>query len=88
MCSKTAAASASASATFATKESSSMNSQMPVPAPATRILAYGSRISGSSRSVSPALAAATITAVDPTLVAMSQVSSWVRSELMLRDATE
>src|SRR5262249_7453603 len=48
---------------------------------ATSSLAYGSRISGSGRSVSTARAAATITAVLPTLVLMSQVSSCVRSEL-------
>jgi hypothetical protein len=59
-----------------------MLSHIPVPAPSTRIRAYGSRISGSGLSVSPARAAATMTAVDPTLVAMSQVSSWVRSVLI------
>src|SRR5271166_4444240 len=40
-------------------------------------------MSASGRSVSTARAAATITAVVPTLVLMSQVSSWVRSELIV-----
>ena len=54
----------------------------PAPALVTSSLAYGSRISASGCSVSTARAAATITAVVPTLVLMSQVSSWVRSELI------
>jgi hypothetical protein len=79
---KIAAASASASATLPTKPDSSTDSQTPVPALATRMRAYGSLMSGSSDSVSAARDAATMTAVEPTLVAMSQVSSWLRSELM------
>src|SRR5271163_4477621 len=54
----------------------------PAPALVTSSLAYGSRISASGWSVSTARAAATITAVLPTLVLMSQVSSCVRSELI------
>jgi len=49
-------------------------------------LAYGSRMSGLSLAVSAARAAATMTAVDPTLVAISQVSSWLRNELIVRNA--
>ena len=60
-----------------------MLSHTPVPAWVTSSFAYGSRISGSGRSVSTARAAATITAVVPTLVAMSQVSSWVRKVLIV-----
>src|ERR1700739_3485337 len=54
----------------------------PAPELVTRSLAYGSRISASGCSVSTARAAATITAVVPTLVLMSQVSSWGRSVLI------
>jgi hypothetical protein len=82
MCSKMAAASASISATLAAMVSSTMYSHTPVPTPDTRIWAYGSLIRASSRAVSAARAAATMTAVDPTLVAMSQVSSWVRNVLI------
>jgi len=59
-----------------------MCSQTPVAAPDTRICAYGSLISASGRLVSAARAAATITAVIPTLVVMSHVSSWVRIVLI------
>src|ERR1700756_5183707 len=83
MCSSCAADSASRASTLAATSGSSMAShKTPAPALVTRSLAYGSRISGSGRSVSTARAAATITAVVPTLVLMSQLSSWVRSELM------
>src|SRR5580692_9916815 len=78
-----AAVSASRASTLAAIVGSSMAShKTPAPALVTRSLAYGSRISASGRSVSTARAAATMTAVLPTLVLMSQVSSWVRSELI------
>src|ERR1700739_3040515 len=78
-----AADSSSRASTFAAISGSSMASyKTPAPELVTRSLAYGSRISASDRSVSTARAAATITAVLPTLVLMSQVSSWVRSELI------
>src|SRR6516162_842177 len=83
MCSRWAADSASRASTLAATSGSSIDSHnTPAPALVTRSLAYGSRISGSGRSDSTARAAATITAVLPTLVLMSQVSSWVRSELI------
>src|SRR5271157_4369338 len=84
MCSRWAADSASRASTLATVDGSSIASHNTLaPALVTRSLAYGSRISASGCSVSTARAAATITAVVPTLVLMSQVSSWVRSELIV-----
>src|ERR1700758_4261159 len=75
--------SSSRASTFAAISGSSMAShKTPAPELVTRSLAYGSRMSASGRLVSTARAAATITAVLPTLVLMSQVSSWVRSELI------
>src|SRR5690348_13145874 len=82
MCSKIAATSASVSATLAANSSLRTKSHMPGPTPATRASAYGSRIRGFGLAVSPARAAATMTAVEPTLVAMSQVSLCVRNELI------
>src|SRR5271163_3720037 len=83
MCSRWAADSASIPSTLAAIDGSSRRSHKTFePALVTSSLAYGSRISASGRSVSTARAAATMTAVLPTLVLMSQVSSWVRSELI------
>src|SRR5271166_1564425 len=83
MCRTTAAVSASSSSTLAATVGSSMASHStPALALVTSSLAYGSRISASGWSVSTARAAATMTAVVPTLVLMSQVSSWVRNELI------
>ena len=83
MLANTAATSGSASVMRSCRESSRKFSHIPVPAPDTRMRAKGSRISGCAAAVSRARAAATITAVDPTLVAMSQVSSSLRRLLMV-----